>query len=459
MTKFLFLTLALLLPVEGFRALRSRTAESRAGGRVSAGRLLGAADPYPYFEFAPADGGLGTTPCACAAVLGAKGETITTTRGSSATCLKGDSFISGIVPGDMVTCTSGQPRMVFAEIVNHQLGIWSEKQRTNALLRSEQLENAAWIATAAVTANTTLSPLNALTMDTLTDSSAVVAQGVTQVVATANPNKMALSCFVQGSTADSATIALVGTGNGAGDCTASFTSLSTSTIRRIWCGSTTAYTGAVTAVTASITVGDDVSVQGDLIVWGCQLETTAVARTGDAAGPTSYVATTTVALAREADNPSYALPAPYASPTATVAAGCTKACVRPVYTSNVGATTVPPGYLLFMGANGRAAHSSAGGTVMGWFDGSNDVGYPTVGSNWSASASKCFRSTFTGTTRSLETTGVAAATGAYDGTWGIGVNAVQIGWGTSGGSNDSSADAVVSQIQFDPTDTTKCTTP
>lgn len=98
-------------------------------------------DPgYGFFEFAPASGaGLGA-PCACAAVTGAKGEAVTWTRGSSAMCTKSASETS-IANGDLVLCGNNLPRVM--SLVG-PLGVLVESSRTNNLIQSQSIDNAAW---------------------------------------------------------------------------------------------------------------------------------------------------------------------------------------------------------------------------------------------------------------------------------------------------------------------------
>lgn len=135
-------------------------------------RALGgsAAGPsYAEFEFAPADGaGMGTV-CACAAVTGAKGETLTFTRASSGTCLKG-ATTAGIANGDMVACTSNQPRVMSGGA--GPLGLLVEESRTNTFLRSNEFDNPAWTklgqggaATPTVTADQAVCPDGTTTAD------------------------------------------------------------------------------------------------------------------------------------------------------------------------------------------------------------------------------------------------------------------------------------------------------
>jgi hypothetical protein len=108
----------------------------RAGGRA------GGAAP-PFFEFAPVSGaGVGTA-CACTAVTGSKGETITHTRATSAVCLKTGVARTGLVNGDAVTCGNNLPRVVSD---GTGLGLMMEELRTNRIQQSNDISNGAvWL--------------------------------------------------------------------------------------------------------------------------------------------------------------------------------------------------------------------------------------------------------------------------------------------------------------------------
>lgn len=98
-----------------------------------------------FFEFAPADGaGMGAA-CACTTPTGAKGETMTFARASSATCLKTvGAAPQTIANGDMVTCTTDQLRVMPGTDGTSVNGILSETSKTNLAIRSEEFGNAAW---------------------------------------------------------------------------------------------------------------------------------------------------------------------------------------------------------------------------------------------------------------------------------------------------------------------------
>jgi hypothetical protein len=103
----------------------------------------------PLFEFAPASGLGMTTACAGTnpsdVIKQAVGTTLTFTRASSATCLKTTGTApQAIANGDMVTLTNNQPRVMAGTDGTSVRGLLVESGRTNSLLRSQELNNAAW---------------------------------------------------------------------------------------------------------------------------------------------------------------------------------------------------------------------------------------------------------------------------------------------------------------------------
>lgn len=93
------------------------------------------------FEFAPAGGtGMGAA-CACAALTGVSGEAMSMTRGSDATCSRQGAAMSGIAPGDLVTCANDLPRI---EPVASGLGYLREGAATNVNPRSADIDDASY---------------------------------------------------------------------------------------------------------------------------------------------------------------------------------------------------------------------------------------------------------------------------------------------------------------------------
>lgn len=91
------------------------------------------------------------TECANQTLTATGGETLTFTRASDAYC-------TAVADGAMTTRTSNQPRV-------SSKGVFIEGARTNILLRSEALDNAAWSGTATMTADQAAPPWGGSTMD------------------------------------------------------------------------------------------------------------------------------------------------------------------------------------------------------------------------------------------------------------------------------------------------------
>ena len=100
---------------------------------------------YAFFEFAPSGGAGMGAPCACTTPTGAKGEALTFTRASNGTCTKtttGGLTTTGIANGDLVVCSSNQPRVEYDS--QGVLGLLVDSAGTNSVLRSQEVNNAAW---------------------------------------------------------------------------------------------------------------------------------------------------------------------------------------------------------------------------------------------------------------------------------------------------------------------------
>lgn len=245
----------------------------------------------PAFEFAPLSGaGIGTA-CACAAVTGSKGKAVTWTRGSTAECTTLGLATSGLTTTSMFQCASNLPRV---ESDGTALGVLVERTGTNNLPRSEALDNVAWTATATVTADQATSPKNTATGDQLSDGSALALQGVSQAFVTSSLTRQSVSCYVRAGTLTSATIAMAGTGNAAGDCTNTVTGLSGTTWNRLSCSSSAAYAAGLTAVTLTLSVGTVVGDTGTIMAWGCQHELNGYV--------TSYIPTVAAAATRSGES-------------------------------------------------------------------------------------------------------------------------------------------------------------
>ena len=88
-------------------------AGDRHGNHLRESRRLGgrsSARP-PVFQFATVTGVGMTDECTCASPTGTKGETLTFTRASAGFCTKGNEW-TGIDNGDLVSCSTDQPRVM-----------------------------------------------------------------------------------------------------------------------------------------------------------------------------------------------------------------------------------------------------------------------------------------------------------------------------------------------------------
>lgn len=194
----------------------SLTAPSRAtfGTCSPEGPVMCSTKNYASFEFAPSDGvGMGAA-CSCAAVTGAKGEVMTFTRASSGTCLKGNTA-SGIANGDMVTCSTDQPRVMPGGDGTGGLGLLVEGVRTNLCLRSQELDNAAWtslnnvVAAPTVTADAAVQPDGTTTAERLQIPATSGVQYSVRAQAATVTGAASASCMVKGNaSADTTDICL-----------------------------------------------------------------------------------------------------------------------------------------------------------------------------------------------------------------------------------------------------------
>jgi len=272
------------------------------------GRLGPSFNSLAFFEFAPTSGaGMGSA-CACANITGAKGEALTFTRTGSATCSRQGLATTGIANGDLVACSTDQPRV---ESSGGVLGLRVEGARTNETLRSQQIENAVWAITAAgvaapaITADFAVAPDGTTTADRVQipacPNAGYDASGVNQTSgAIASPSSSSVYLKANSGT-PSVSVCMFGLATGTRACT-QFT-LNTSTWTRavvpnvtntggmnmeIACENRTgSYTGATNTGAA------------DILVWGAQSEA--------GVGATSYIPTVAAAVTRNAEAPIFSV--------------------------------------------------------------------------------------------------------------------------------------------------------
>jgi hypothetical protein len=243
----------------------------------------------PVFEFAPVSGAGMPTECAGVNPNGSKGENLTFSRTSSATCIIGNTI--NITSGSMVTLPVNNARVMRGGDGTGTKGILIEGGRTNSTLRSQEFDNAAWTKFGDVTA------------PTVTADQAVAPDGTTtadrvQFAATSGANRSIVfdtgaSCPIS---ADSASIFVKGNG-GSGTLDLYVQTPATRADCNYVAGSWTrcTVTGTLTGG-GNIAFGNNSLISGssrsaaDVFVWGAQCE----------AGPftSSYISTTAAAGTR-----------------------------------------------------------------------------------------------------------------------------------------------------------------
>lgn len=299
--------------------------------RTPDGRTQRGLDCYQpaFFEFAPTGAqGMGVE-CAGTTPTGAKGEVLTFTRATAATCTKGTNGLrtTNIANGDLVALTSGQPRVEYD--ADGVLGLLVEGARTNVMLRSEELTNAAWVASGSPirTADTDTAPDGTLTADTIEDDNGGATEGVFQQAANVSTGGWTSSCYLKAGTLTSARVTMATDGTGTTTCT--FTGLVTTSWTRGVC--TTTVGGSPTYKEMAIYPGSGAGDTGTIKVWGCGAEAGAFA--------SSYIPTTSAAVTRNAEVASFpgagwaVSPVSFASTITTLWTGTTTAA--DMFTGNV----------------------------------------------------------------------------------------------------------------------------
>ena len=202
-------------------------------------------------------------------------------------------------------------------LTGESLGLLVEEQRTNLLLRSEEINDAAWTTlalNATVSANQTTAPNGATTADSIADDAVNNVHYIGQSVAVAAATTYTFSCFLRAGTSNFGYLSLSGGGPGWADTFVVNLSTGVGNIQAGSFGSTSIqafangwYRVVVTKITTGsgspqlrIGVAQSLSVisysssGSNIFAWGAQLEVGAF--------PTSYIPTTTSSRTRVADN-------------------------------------------------------------------------------------------------------------------------------------------------------------
>lgn len=165
-----------------------------------------------FFEFAPANGRGMTGECATSNPTGVKGEALSFTRATSATCTKGTNGLrtTGILTGQLVSLGSGIARQMYN--ANGVLGLLVEAAGTNLVLRYIALDNAAYadVGTPTLTTGQT-DPKGGTTAVLLEDNDAAAYEGREQVLTVSAGVAHTMHCYVMAGTLDKARISIDGT--------------------------------------------------------------------------------------------------------------------------------------------------------------------------------------------------------------------------------------------------------
>jgi hypothetical protein len=390
----------------------------RAGGRSG--------PSLAFFEAFPQSGAGTTGVCSTTAPTGAKGEALTFTRASNGTCTKtatGGLATTGIANGDLVVLSSNVARQMYD--ANGVLGLLVEASRTNALLRSQELDNAAWSTIGTlptITANFATAPDGTLTAERV-QFAATAGAGFSLVeqslAAAASPHIG--GCYVKGNgTSGTIDIASRSVGTCIADCpyvAGSWTRCLTPSCAN---ANTIFDVGNYSLANGGVARG-----AADVFVWGCGRE--------DGAYATSYTPTVASTVTRSADSAGQ-FSAAAMGPSGCIAASVTwpSASVGAVNIAAFGTAGAGNNWTLYR-TNNTAAGYQIGATITA----------PAVAA-MNLTTHRAVLSDAAGTRSAWWDTGsVAAPAASLGGTQTL----VWVGAGVSGG---TPSDGIVSRFQIDP---------
>lgn len=261
----------------------------------------------PQFLFADSTGVGMTAACAGTAVTGTQGETITFTRASAGSCLKGGE-LTGIANGDLVDLTNDQPAIQPGNDGGSWLGLSVWESRTNHALYNKAYDNAAWgtlvsgAAAPIVTADYSTAPDNSATAERIqfpaTGALAVSILYQTGGCPTSSP--VAMSCFVRG--LDGGGTIDIGLGDGASGYRGGPCSFTNTSWTRCYVEGMETTTGGVADFffgSGSAALGGTPRNASDILVSRCQCED------GSTVSPSIPTAGSTVTRALETATASY----------------------------------------------------------------------------------------------------------------------------------------------------------
>lgn len=248
--------------------------------------------PLAFFE-AFNSRGMGTFgACSTTAPTGAKGETLTFSRASSAVCTKtasGGLAASGIADGDLVLLSSNVARVEYDSA--SKLKLLVEPAGTNLLLQYLALDNAAWsdVGTPILTTGQA-DPFGGTAAVKVDDDAAGAFEGRSQSITVSAGAAYFMHCYVKAGTSTKARISIDGT-------TQDISGLSASTWSIVEKGDASA---SGVSIPIQILVGNAVTDVGSVIWGGCDVKT--------GTSRTSIVPTGVATATRAADLPFFTIP-------------------------------------------------------------------------------------------------------------------------------------------------------
>jgi hypothetical protein len=291
--------------------------------------------------------------------------------------------VSSIADGDLVMCTSGQPRVMPGGDGTGGLGLSIWGSRTNRVLRSQELDNVVWIyagtgvAAPTLTANYAAAPDGTLTAERLqiaatgTNQESIVYQAVSSGAVA-----VVTSFYVKG-VSGSGTTDLCGYG-------AAYTCVPCSFVSTSWTRCEVSYTSTGLDF---LFIGNDTKFNGgtsrsavDVLIWGGQSET--------GVGVSPYIATVASTAARAAESASFPV-------TLT---GTSNRCLAATHVSGTNIATVAAAIDARVDDNSRfVTFLSSGTTFASWINSGTTV-FDSSAAAAVASSSNRLLSKYDGTT-------------------------------------------------------------